>query len=136
MTSVRANQRATMTAMPWPEALVMEPGKTSVLVKAAGRMRSGMGIRLRMMQDPSQETVTLRHGAADRALPLRQHGAFLPGTGVGGAGEHWSGIAYRYLPDVFELLTRTREKYGERRLPEGHAIEIGRASCRERVASS
>jgi gluconate 2-dehydrogenase alpha chain len=56
-------------------------------------------------------------------LPLRQHGSFLPGTGVGGSGEHWSGIAYRYLPDVFELLTRTREKYGDKRLPADHAIE-------------
>src|ERR1700721_2862235 len=41
-------------------------------------------IRLHMMQDLSQETVTLRHGANKRALPLRQHGAFLPGAGVGG----------------------------------------------------
>jgi gluconate 2-dehydrogenase alpha chain len=80
-------------------------------------------IRLRMMQDVSEETVTLRHSAADRALPVRQHGSFLPGSGVGGAGEHWSGIAYRYPPDCFELLTRTREKYGEKRMPEGHAIE-------------
>src|SRR5579871_1663780 len=80
-------------------------------------------IRLRMMQDPSQETVTLRHSNGDRALPLRQHGAFLPGTGVGGAGEHWSGIAYRYMPDVFEILTRTRERYGVKRLPEDHSIQ-------------
>jgi gluconate 2-dehydrogenase alpha chain len=80
-------------------------------------------VRLRMMQDVSEETVTLRHSAAARALPLRQHGSFLPGAGVGGAGEHWSGIAYRYLPDTFELLTRTREKYGEKRMPANHAIE-------------
>ena len=31
----------TMAAMPW----VMVPGNTTVLVKAAGRMRSGMGMK-------------------------------------------------------------------------------------------
>jgi gluconate 2-dehydrogenase alpha chain len=104
--------------------VVLERGASRKLAEYAESMDElDYYIRLRMMQDPSQETVTLRHSTADRALPLRQHGAFLPGTGVGGAGEHWSGIAYRYLPDVFELLTRTREKYGEKRLPEDHAIE-------------
>ena len=50
-------------------------------------------IRLRMMQDLSKETVTLRHDAVRRAVPLRQHGAFLPGAGVGGSGEHWNAIS-------------------------------------------
>ncbi len=79
-------------------------------------------IRLRMMQDTAAETVTLRHSAQDRALPIRQFGSFLPGSGVGGAGEHWAGISYRYSPDVFHLLSRAREKYGQKRLPEEHAI--------------
>jgi gluconate 2-dehydrogenase alpha chain len=80
-------------------------------------------VRLRMMQDASRETVTLRHSARDRALPLRQHGSFLPGSGVGGAGEHWNGVVPRGLPDCFQLLTRTVEKYGAKRLPEDHAIQ-------------
>src|SRR6202158_3440453 len=80
-------------------------------------------IRLRMMQDLSQETVTFRHTARQRALPLRQHGSFLPGSGVGGAGEHWTGICPRILPDCFELLSRSVEKYGSKRLPEDHAIQ-------------
>jgi gluconate 2-dehydrogenase alpha chain len=80
-------------------------------------------IRLHMMQDASQETVTLRHDSNQRAFPLRQHGSFLPGTGVGGAGEHWSAVCPRFLPDCFELLTRTTEKYGASRLPEDHAIQ-------------
>ena len=81
------------------------------------------GIRFKMMQDVTQETVTLRHSLRDRALPIRQHGSFLPGAGVGGSGEHWSGISYRFLPDVFELHSRTVEKYGAKRLPEGHSIQ-------------
>ncbi len=80
-------------------------------------------IRFRMTQDVSQETVTLRHDSSQRALPLRQHGSFLPGSGVGGAGEHWSAVCPRYLPDCFELLSHSIEKYGSKRLPEDHAIQ-------------
>jgi gluconate 2-dehydrogenase alpha chain len=80
-------------------------------------------IRFRMMQDLSLETVTVRHSASDRAYPLRQYGSFLPGTGVGGAGEHWSAVFPRFLPDIFELHSRTVEKYGAARLPEDLAIQ-------------
>ena len=80
-------------------------------------------IRFRMMQDLSQETVTLRHSTSQRAVPLRQHGSFLSGSGVGGAGEHWSGHFPRMLPDTFELLSRSRGKYGPGKLPEDHSIQ-------------
>jgi gluconate 2-dehydrogenase alpha chain len=80
-------------------------------------------IRMHMMQDLSQETVTFRHSSAHRALPLRQHGCFLPGTGVGGAGEHWSGHFPRYVPDSFELLSGTLGKYGPTKLPGDHSIQ-------------
>jgi gluconate 2-dehydrogenase alpha chain len=80
-------------------------------------------VRNRMMQNYSQETATLRHSDGQRALPLRQHGSFLPGTGVGGAGEHWGGRSVRMLPDGFELFSKTVEKYGSKRLPEEHLIQ-------------
>ena len=80
-------------------------------------------IRYRMMQDPSEQTVTLRHSTAQRASPIRQYGSFLPGAGVGGAGEHWNGVCHRGMPDAFELLTRTTEKYGAKRLPDDHSIQ-------------
>src|SRR5438477_12044941 len=50
-------------------------------------------IRFRMMQDVSQATVTLRHDSSQRALPLRQHGSFLPGSGVVGAGRDLSVVS-------------------------------------------
>src|SRR5215468_1422849 len=75
-------------------------------------------IRLRMMQDASKETITLRHDPRQRALPVRQLGSFLPGIGIGGAGEHWQGWCPRFSPDSFEIRTRTIEKYGAKRLPE------------------
>lgn len=80
-------------------------------------------IRGRMMQDLSRETVTIRHSRRQRALPMRQYGSFLPGTGLGGAGEHWGGGTNRLLPDCFELRSRMAERYGTRRLPEGHSIQ-------------
>src|SRR5690242_15429884 len=50
-------------------------------------------IRLRMMQNTADETHTHRHTRSATAVPIRQHGSFLPGSGVGGAGEHWNGMA-------------------------------------------
>src|SRR5579863_582871 len=79
-------------------------------------------IRFHMMQDLSQETVTFRHSTSQRALPLRQHGAFQIGAGVGGSGEHWNAQCPRFLPDCFELLSRTMAKYGEAALPTDHSI--------------
>src|ERR1700680_4977534 len=67
-------------------------------------------IRLRQMQNLADETLTHRHSSTDRAVPVRQYGSFLPGTGVGGAGEHWNGRAIRFLPDVFVLATHLKEK--------------------------
>src|SRR4030081_766153 len=116
-----AKELATRTAL---SIVVLErgaPRKSSDYVTAMDEL--DYGIRLKMMQDISQETVTFRHTTRDRALPLRQHGSFLPGSGVGGAGEHWSGISYRYGPDAFELHSRTVEKYGTKRLPEDHSIQ-------------
>ena len=80
-------------------------------------------IRLRMMQDVSKETVTFRHTAKDKALPVRQFVGFLPGTGMGGAGEHWNGMTPRFLPDCFDIHTRTVERYGAARLPANHSIQ-------------
>jgi gluconate 2-dehydrogenase alpha chain len=104
--------------------VVLERGK----MRKAGDYAEGMdeldyAIRLRMMQDPSRETLTFRHTSKDRALPIRQFASFLPGTGVGGSGEHWTGIVPRFLPDVFEVHTRTVERYGRKRLPENHSIQ-------------
>jgi gluconate 2-dehydrogenase alpha chain len=103
--------------------LVLErgaPRKTADYADAMDEL--DYAIRLRMMQDLSQETVTFRHDPSKCALPLRQHGSFLPGAGVGGSGEHWNALCPRFLPDCFELLSKTTEKYGAKALPEDHSI--------------
>lgn len=115
-----AKELATRTSL---SILVLErggPRKTSDYVDDMDEL--DYGIRLKMMQDIAQETVTFRHTPHDKALPVRQYGSFLPGSGVGGAGEHWSGISYRYVPDAFNLHARTVEKYGAEALPQDHAI--------------
>lgn len=44
------------------------------------------GIRHKLFQNLARDTVTIRHSLRDRALPYRQLGSFLPGSGVGGGG--------------------------------------------------
>ena len=103
---------------------VLERGKSRDSADYPGTMDElDYAVRLHMMQDLSLETVTVRHDSTQWALPMRQYGSFLPGSGVGGAGEHGNGICPRFLPDSFELLSRTIEKYGAKRLPADHAIQ-------------
>lgn len=74
-------------------------------------------LRFRMMQSIADDTVTHRHSPKGTAVPVRQYGSFNPGTGTGGAGEHWSGLSYRYLPEQFRLASHLREKHGAAALP-------------------
>jgi gluconate 2-dehydrogenase alpha chain len=111
-----AKELATRTSM---KILVLErggPRKTRDYLDNMDEL--DYAVRLRMMQPIRDETVTFRHSSRDRALPVRQYGSFLPGTGVGGSGEHWSGISYRYYPHDFRRLSHLVEKYGRSRLPE------------------
>src|SRR5579872_3426551 len=71
--------------------VVMERGEPRSTSQYQGTMDElDYAIRLRMMKDLSQETITLRRGPQERALPMRQYGFFHEGTGVGGSGEHWN----------------------------------------------
>ena len=75
-------------------------------------------LRYEMMQDLSKETITFRHDPGQRALPMRKYGSFLPGTGTGGAGVHWNGQTWRFLPYDFEIRSRTIDKYGSEKIPD------------------
>ncbi|PZE20587.1 GMC family oxidoreductase [Paenibacillus xerothermodurans] len=79
--------------------------------------------RHEMMTDLSKETVTFRNNEKMRALPMRAHGSFVMGDGVGGSGAHWNGQNYRFLPYDFEIRSNTVERYGEKKIPEGMAIQ-------------
>lgn len=69
-------------------------------------------VRWGLMQDVSRETLTFRNRGDETALPMRQLGSFLPGTDVGGAGVHWNGQTYRFLPSDFRLRSHYSERYG------------------------
>ncbi len=69
------------------------------------------------------ETSTHRHSARDTPLLSANTASFNPGTGVGGAAEHWGAISYRFYPEHFTLGTWLREKYGPAHLPENLAAQ-------------
>ncbi|CAI6075911.1 GMC family oxidoreductase [Cohnella sp. JJ-181] len=80
-------------------------------------------LRYELMQDLSKDTVTFRSQEKVRALPMRQYGSFLLGEGLGGAGVHWNGQTYRFLPYDFQIRTKTIERYGKGKIPEGMTIQ-------------
>ncbi|OZI67224.1 GMC family oxidoreductase [Bordetella genomosp. 11] len=80
-------------------------------------------IRGKLYQELAKETVTIRHGVNDLAVPYRQNGSFLLGNGVGGAGFHWNGMHYRVLPEELQLRTRYEERYGKKFIPEDMTIQ-------------
>lgn len=79
--------------------------------------------REELMQDLSKETITHRNDEKMRALPMRDYGTFIVGDGVGGAGSHWNGQTYRFLPYDFQIKTLTDEKYGQNKLAPEYTIQ-------------
>ncbi|MDF2670186.1 MAG: family oxidoreductase [Paenibacillus sp.] len=79
--------------------------------------------RYALMQDLSKETITFRNTEKVAAVPMRQYGSFLMGEGLGGAGIHWNGQTYRFLPYDFEIYSKTVERYGKKKIPEGMTIQ-------------
>ncbi|MBR7798129.1 GMC family oxidoreductase [Agaribacter marinus] len=80
-------------------------------------------VRYELMQDLSKETITFRGNEKMRALPMRQYGSFLFGDGVGGAGVHWNGQTFRFLPYDFEIRSKTIERYGKGKIPADMTIQ-------------
>jgi gluconate 2-dehydrogenase alpha chain len=70
-----------------------------------------------LFQDLSLDTLTMRNKASETALPMRQLGSFLLGSNVGGAGVHWNGQSWRFLPVDFKFRSHNLERYGRKALP-------------------
>lgn len=79
--------------------------------------------RHELMQDLSKETITFRNKPDEKALPMREFGAFLVGNGVGGAGIHWAGETWFFSPYDFKIKSMTEEKYGKNKVPEEYTIQ-------------
>ena len=80
-------------------------------------------VRQELFQDTQLETVSLRHSPREAALPIRRLGSFLPGTDLGGAGAHWNGMTWRWLPSDHKLRSHITERYGKNAIPEEMTIE-------------
>ena len=80
-------------------------------------------VRQELFQDTQLETVSLRHSPAETALPIRRLGSFLPGTDLGGAGAHWNGMTWRWLPSDHKLRSHLTERYGKNAIPDEMTIE-------------
>ena len=80
-------------------------------------------VRQELFQDAQLETVSLRHSPSETALPIRRLGSFLPGTDLGGAGAHWNGMTWRWLPTDHKLRSHLTERYGKNAIPAEMTIE-------------
>lgn len=80
-------------------------------------------IRYELFQDLSKETITFRNHRKMNALPMRMMGSFLLGEGLGGAGTHWNGHNWRFLPYDFEIKSKTEEKYGPNKLGSDYNLQ-------------
>lgn len=80
-------------------------------------------VRLDLFLRPEQETLTFRNKMNQTALPIRSFASFLPGNGVGGAGVHWNGQTWRFLPADFNLRSHLEQRYGKDMLPADMTIQ-------------
>ena len=80
-------------------------------------------VRYDLMQDLSRETLSFRNNTKQSALPYRVLGSFLPGEGLGGAGVHWNGVTWRYLPYDLEIRTQTVARYGKDKIPQDMLLQ-------------
>src|SRR5471032_393491 len=79
--------------------------------------------RRALMQPPALETLTFRNNVDQTALPLRDWNTYQFGIGVGGAGTHWNGMTWRFLPNDFQTYTNTVERYGKSKFLEGMQVQ-------------
>jgi gluconate 2-dehydrogenase alpha chain len=80
-------------------------------------------IRQDIFLRPAQETQTARNTRDQEALPIRKYGSYLPGNGVGGAGVHWNGHTWRFLPTDFNLRSHLTGRYGAAAIPQDSTIQ-------------
>ncbi len=80
-------------------------------------------VRHELFLRPAQETMTFRNKGNETALPIRDWGAFMPPTGVGGGGVHWNAETWRFLPTDFTMKTHLTQRYGSGFLPEDMNVQ-------------
>src|SRR4051812_16979294 len=79
--------------------------------------------RHELFQPAAHETLTIRNNPSETALPMRRLGSFLPGIDVGGAGVHWNGQTWRFLPSDFVARSHNVQRYGRKMIPSDMTIQ-------------
>jgi mono/diheme cytochrome c family protein len=74
-------------------------------------------LRHELFLRPAQMSLTFRNNDGQTSLPVRTWGAFMLGNGASGAGVHWNGETWRFLPSDFVLRSHLTERYGADFLP-------------------
>lgn len=80
-------------------------------------------VHRKYLQSLAQDTISIRHNTSQTAVPYRQMGSFKPGTGVGGAGSHWSGVHFRALPEDFNFRSNIEQRYGRNFIPADMTVQ-------------
>jgi gluconate 2-dehydrogenase alpha chain len=80
-------------------------------------------VRNGLFEEPARETLTFRNSLDQEALPMRHLGSFNPASGVGGAGIHWNGQNWRFLPTDFKIRSHTETRYGKNFIPADMTIQ-------------
>jgi gluconate 2-dehydrogenase alpha chain len=80
-------------------------------------------LRYDLMQDLSKDTITSRNYMDEKAMPVRNNDHARLGSNTGGAGVHWNGISFRWLPYDFEIYSKTVERYGKEKIPKEVTIQ-------------
>ena len=81
------------------------------------------GIRRGILQPPAVEALTFRNRPDQEALPIRDWNCFQFGWNVGGAGTHWAGMSWRWLPWDFQPYSKTVERYGKQQIEDGLLVQ-------------
>ncbi len=79
--------------------------------------------RHELFQRLAHDTITVRNTRGQTALPMRRLGSFLLGSGVGGAGVHWNGQVWRFLPSDLQVRSHNAGRYGAAALPSDMTIQ-------------
>ncbi|HXU53671.1 MAG TPA: GMC family oxidoreductase [Casimicrobiaceae bacterium] len=80
-------------------------------------------VRNGLFEEPERETLTFRNKTSETALPMRQLGSFRPASGAGGAGVHWNGQHWRFLPTDFLQRSHIEQRYGRKFIPDDMTIQ-------------
>jgi len=109
------------------EVLALERGKFRDTVPdfATTQIQDELRYAVRdgLFQDTARDTLSFRNTTDETALPMRHLGSFLPAVGVGGAGVHWNGQTWRFLPEDFVIRSHTEKRYGKNFIPADMSIQ-------------